>query len=577
MLIHRPFKRQPQGPVRLNRDHPLARDLLDICIARPFGLYSPLTGNVSTSPGSTPGAYLHGRMGVARWYDASSSSQYDDLPGANWTSPSNSVDGFTLYAMGRIGSKNSTTASNFATTRKVLSFYTDPANNRGLAIGTDTNEQLYATATLQTFRTSGAVAVEYDKVFQAFAIAEAAGLYVDVIDVGESTKSATYTAGAGSGNASLFRAGIESSVASPGDKAVFYGAVWSRVLTKSERQALAADPYQLLEPVRIWVPKTGGSAAAVGLADETDAALGLSAVQRTSAGRADETDASLAQAPVQVRAAGLAEETDAALALSAGAASAVGLASETDAAIALAAVQLLGTGRADEADSALALSLVLARDTGRSDETDDALALTPLQVAATGLAAETDAALALSAGSASSVGLAAETDSALALSALQVLGTGRADETDSALALTLALVGATGRADETDAALGLQPRQIAATGRADELDTALALSAGAATAVGMAEETDTAFALPIVQVGSVGLALEIDAAFAREAVQAAVAGVAVEVDTALQLFSVDFEPMERIDRVSRIALRIERTSRILVRVDRESAINRGTP
>lgn len=161
---------------------------------------------------------------------------------------------------------------------------------------------------------------------------------------------------------------------------------------------------------------TASAGTPVGLASETDTALGLSGVH--------------------IRAAGLATEADTALALSARQIAAVGLATETDTALARTATLIRPAGLATETDTALALAPGAAPGAvGLAVETDQALPLTGRQIRAVGLAVETDTALALSPGSGALVGMALEIDAAFALQAVQRRPVGLAVESDTALAL----------------------------------------------------------------------------------------------------------------------------------------------
>lgn len=159
-----------------------------------------------------------------------------------------------------------------------------------------------------------------------------------------------------------------------------------------------------------------GGAVPVGLATETDTALGLSGVHIRATGLATEADTALSLAARQIRAAGLSTETDTALARTATHIRAAGIATETDTALALLPVAEPGT-------------------VGLAVETDQALALQARQIRAAGLAVETDTALALSPGSGALVGMALEIDTAFALQAIQRRSVGLAVESNTALAL----------------------------------------------------------------------------------------------------------------------------------------------
>ena len=234
-----------------------------------------------------------------------------------------------------------------------------------------------------------------------------------------------------------------------------------------------------------WPASAGGTSLPVGLATETDAALGLAAVKRAGAGLATETDAALALGGQKRAPAGLALEADTALGLSAEKRAAPGLATETDTALALAAggSTEIAVGLATETDAALGLAAVKRTVVGLATETDDALGFTGAKHVAAAAAVEADAALGLTGAKHAPTGLALETDAALALGAQKLGAVGLATETDTALALSAEKRAAPGLALETDTALALlASEQRIAVGLATETDTALALELQAAQA-----------------------------------------------------------------------------------------------
>lgn len=217
---------------------------------------------------------------------------------------------------------------------------------------------------------------------------------------------------------STFRIGTDGASTNGANVYVSFVALFDRPLSDDELIRYSAQPFaSLFEPRRIWVPVNvaAGGGGAVGLATETDTALGLSGVQILGTGLAAETDTALALAAVSARAAGLA--------------------SEVDSAFALAAKQITGAGLAVETDTAFALAAGTPNGVGLAEETDTAFALAAKQIKATGLAIETDTALPLTVTVARQAGLAAENDSSFALAAVQRTAVGLAIETDSAFAL----------------------------------------------------------------------------------------------------------------------------------------------
>lgn len=197
---------------------------------------------------------------------------------------------------------------------------------------------------------------------------------------------------------------------------IYYVGLFNKVLSHVDKEYIRARPWVLYQAARDPnVFASAGGGGTVGLATETDTALGLAGVQIRGAGLAAETDTALALAGVSVRSAGLA--------------------SETDSAFALAAKQITATGLAIESDTAFALAAGTPNGVGLAEETDTAFALAAKQIAATGLVTETDTALPLTVTVARQAGLAAENDSAFALAAVQKTAVGVAVETDSAFAL----------------------------------------------------------------------------------------------------------------------------------------------
>jgi hypothetical protein len=176
-------------------------------------------------------------------------------------------------------------------------------------------------------------------------------------------------------------------------------------------------------------------ARSVGLAAETDTALGLAAAKSRPAGLAQESDAALGLAAAKARTAGLAAETDAALALGRGKARTVGLAIEGDLALALAPAKARAAGLAAEADTALGLAAAKSRPAGLASETDTAFSLSqPGEIIApVGRADETDTALAPAHAKARGVGLAVSLEQALALAPIKLRSVGLAVENDIAL------------------------------------------------------------------------------------------------------------------------------------------------
>lgn len=119
---------------------------------------------------------------------------------------------------------------------------------------------------------------------------------------------------------------------------------------------------------------------AVGLATEADQALGVTAARIIPVGLATVTDAALALAATKLKAVGLATELDVAFPVTTQGTivQAVGLALETDSALGLGWSKLASVGLATEADSALGLTVRKLKALGLATETDIALAVIAL-------------------------------------------------------------------------------------------------------------------------------------------------------------------------------------------------------
>jgi len=263
----------------------------------------------------------------------------------------------------------------------------------------------------------------------------------------------------------------------------------------------------------------------VGLAAETDTALGAAPSKTLALGLASETDAALGAAPSKTLALGLVAEADTALGATPSKTIALGLAAETDTALGAAPSKTLALGLAAETDTALGASASKTLALGIAAESDAALGASASKTVPLGLAAETDTALGASASKTIALGIAAETDTAFALAG----ELGIASETDTALGATASKTLALAIASETDAALGAAPSKTLALGLAAETDAALGASASKTIALGLAAETDAALGAAATKTVALGIASETDAALSL----GSALGVAAETDTAL--------------------------------------------
>jgi len=194
---------------------------------------------------------------------------------------------------------------------------------------------------------------------------------------------------------------------------------------------------------------------------------------------------------------GLATETDTALGATASKTATLGQATETDTALGATAAKAMTMGLATETDTALAVTATKSASLDLATEVDSALGITASKVYTLGLATETDEALGMTSGASASFefSLATETDAALGVTAAKAVTLGLATEVDLALGFTAVKVLTLGLATETDSALSFAPTKLAPLGLATETSTALAITAAKAYPLGLATEVDEALAI----------------------------------------------------------------------------------
>jgi hypothetical protein len=199
-----------------------------------------------------------------------------------------------------------------------------------------------------------------------------------------------------------------------------------------------------------------------------------------------------------------------------GATSTLGLATETDTALGVTAAKVVTLGQATETDAALGATAAKTMTMGLATETDTALAVTATKAATLGIATETDSALGMTASKVYTLGLATETDEALGMTsgASASFEFSLAAEVDAALGLTAAKVVTLGLATEVDLAVGFTATKSYSLGIATETDSALGLALTKLAPLGLATETSTAFAITAVKAYPLGLAAEVDEALA---------------------------------------------------------------
>lgn len=259
--------RVPQVLPRVDLSSELAAGLIDVVVSTPGALVSLITGNVSSSDGSQPVAELIDSPGRGRRTTASTGTCYARIPMPQWTAAANAAPGFTLWAWGRVDDAVSLNPSGF-TARQVIGFFHNRTSNHGISIGLRTTDgEICASQSMHTAKASGALSVGTAVPFHAFAVtAPSTGIFLDAPLVGTSTSSSTYTMTSSTAD----NPGIETGysfgpVTRHGDKTLFAGALWSRVLSAEERLRIAIDPRILFVQPRVFVPMSAGALPALTL------------------------------------------------------------------------------------------------------------------------------------------------------------------------------------------------------------------------------------------------------------------------------------------------------------------------
>jgi hypothetical protein len=233
-----------------------------------------------------------------------------------------------------------------------------------------------------------------------------------------------------------------------------------------------------------------------------------------------------------IRVVAAADETDAALGLSASKVAATGVALETDLSVGLAALKIAGTGVALESDGALSLSLLKYSSCGVGTETDTATALSLSSGLSVSAASEADTAVALSGTKLLSGGVATEVDAAFGLVAAHVAAAGVASESDSSQTAALTKLVSPGVALETDLAQAPGLTSGFAVTVASEADAAVSLAISKAVTIGAAAESDLAQAVGVASGLTCGISVETDESIASALSKVMACGAAVETDLA---------------------------------------------
>lgn len=227
----------------------LTQDMWEFALATPQGLRTA-AGNLSTQGGVTPVGYNVRKPGIGRRSNAVSSVSFEQVAvrslGALQDYP-----GFTVYARGLIGATNATAGTSYGTSRIVFGWtVNDTAStvDNGIGIAQSGTGGLIGVSSVTSNRVTGAVTVGNATSFDAFVMLAPDGvLSFEVVGVGTGTPAASSTITVSTQIDPNFRTGFNASTASPGDKTVFCGAAWTRMLTPSERHSIAFNPWQLIK------------------------------------------------------------------------------------------------------------------------------------------------------------------------------------------------------------------------------------------------------------------------------------------------------------------------------------------
>lgn len=268
IFLPRRWRSQPQYVCQVDFAHPLAAGLIEYTLVTPQGLVSA-AGQLSVEGGTTPTEPYYQPAGVGRRHKAASPAT--SYVYASGRGPSRTVDAYTLYARAQWLGGATSAPTSFATGRNVygIALETPVAGMRGVGIAQsgEPNGRTWAGAiTLGANRTTGVVT--------AGASVRDIFLYRPSGDIHTLQIIGVATTGTSSADSTSFTAtglfayqGVLTATSAPGDKVLFVGGFWERVLTLAERLAIAENPWQLFVPLqrRIYFDFGGGAAGSTDL------------------------------------------------------------------------------------------------------------------------------------------------------------------------------------------------------------------------------------------------------------------------------------------------------------------------
>lgn len=253
-VVSLPWERQPQELLELNRDHSLARGLLAYVIATPDGLVNISLGDIAVNGGSVRSETdLSASNGVGRRFRLTTGSvnQYETVSTRGLPALTSSSK-VTIYARGKLESTTVGLPATYAAQRPLLTLeWVDDTN--GLAIALSSSNSLCGISALPNFRRTGNVAPGVGVPFDAFVWNTGNLAYCTVNGVAASAPSTSNMSASATASGRLL-AGNTVLTTAPGDRTIFAGGAWSRLLTDTEKRQLSDNPYILVADRRIPVP-----------------------------------------------------------------------------------------------------------------------------------------------------------------------------------------------------------------------------------------------------------------------------------------------------------------------------------
>jgi hypothetical protein len=232
------WKRQPNHPVRVNWNHPLAANLEEYTLATPCGLLTA-GGTISQSLGTVPPTNFCGPFGFGIRTFATWNPQYTVASLTRLIT----ISAVTLYA--RVLLPTNISGSSV---RWVYRIDVNPSTSNYIGLAVNALNFTGNNKINGAERLTGAITVQAMRQYDVFLShpGDTSEATLEVFGVGTAnslSSNLSYTAG----NASV-QTGHNANTGAPGDKVFFVGGLWGRVLSPAERSALADNPYQLFVP-----------------------------------------------------------------------------------------------------------------------------------------------------------------------------------------------------------------------------------------------------------------------------------------------------------------------------------------